>query len=491
MTIVVRQFKLRSLWRRSLALSALSACALAAPRAVFAQEPQQCVLEFESRTEPRTRLEQLPSGKYNAFQGGGVTYHCQGQGNTLVADSAEYYGEQGVLYLIGRVHYTEPRAKVNSDRMTYYQLEDRLHAEGNVYVELRSGTTMTGPAMDYYRVTPTRPLASAIATGRPRMKLIETDAQGKRGEPVDVLANVITAEGDNLVYASGRVEITRPDIISRSDSAMLDSQREFVRLTKTPTVESRTGRPFSLAGGVIDLYSRQRILQRVVATPAGHVLSQDLELLADSVDLRVRDNQLERVMAWGRSRARALSPDREIVADSIDAIMPGQVLREVRAMRKAYANSVPDTARILSSERDWMRGDSIIAQFDPIASKNGETKSRPRQIVATGEASSFYQLVSDNVVRSLPNINYVRGKIITVSFTEGEVEKVDVIEQAAGVYLEPGGPTTEGENASGTSGATMPGTKSTTTPQKNPTPKTGGKTEIKAPTTTPPTKRTP
>lgn len=459
------------------------AAILAGPRAAHAQE--QCVLQFESRTEPRTRLEQLPSGKYNAFQGGGVTYHCQGQGNTLVADSAEYYGEQGVLYLIGHVHYSEPRAKVNSDRMTYFQLEDRLHAEGTVDVTLQNGTTMTGPTMDYYRVTPTRPLARAIATGRPRMKLTETDAQGKRGEPVDVLANMITAEGDNLVFASGRVEITRPDIISRSDSAMLDSQREFVRLLKTPTVESRSGRPFSLAGGIIDLYSRQKILERVVATPAGHVLSQDLELVADSVDLRLRDNQLQRVMAWGRSRARALSPEREIIADSIDAIMPGQVLREVRAFRKAYANSVADTARILSNERDWMRGESIIAQFDPVASPKGETKPRPRQIVATGDASSFYQLVSNNIVRSPPSINYVRGKIITVSFTEGEVHTVDVIEQATGVYLEPGASETEREGEAAVPAAARP-------PQAAPAstqPKPGGKADIRTPAPKPPTKR--
>ncbi|HEY8165806.1 MAG TPA: hypothetical protein VIF83_09675 [Gemmatimonadaceae bacterium] len=459
---------------------------LAVPQRAVAQEPQQCVLQFESRTEPRTRLEQLPSGKYNAFQGGGVTYHCEGQGNTLVADSAEYYGEQGVLYLIGHVHYSEPRARVNSERMTYYQLEDRLHAEGNVDVTLRSGTTMTGPEMDYYRVTVTRPLARAVATGRPRMKLIETDAQGKPGAPVDVLANAITAEGDNLVYASGRVEITKPDMISRSDSAMLDSEHEFVQLTKTPTVESRTGRPFSLAGGTIDLYSRQRILWRVVATPGGRVISQDLELLADSVDLRVRDNQLQRVMAWGsRSRAKAVSPEREIIADSIDAVMPGQVLREVRAMRDAYVNSVADTARIESTERDWMRGESIIAQFDPVATAKGETKPRPRQIVATGDASSFYQLQSNTVVRSQPSINYVRGKIITVSFTEGEVNTVDVVEQAAGVYLEPGGSETEEGGRSAIPGASRP---TQPTPTTTP-PKTGGKTEVKTPAPKSQTKR--
>ena len=99
---------------------------------------------------------------------------------------------------------------------------------------------------------------------------------------MNVVSNTLVAEGDNLVYASGNVEILRPDIIAKGDSAFLDGQREFARLMRTPSVQSRKGRPFTLTGGVIDLYSRNRTLERVVATPSGHVVSQDLELLADS-----------------------------------------------------------------------------------------------------------------------------------------------------------------------------------------------------------------
>jgi hypothetical protein len=158
-----------------------------------------------------------------------------------------------------------------------------------------------------------------------------------------VVANTLVAEGDNLVYASGSVEVTRPDMVARSDSAFMDGQREFARLMRTPSVESRKGRKFTLTGGTIDLYSRSKSLERVLATPSGHVVSEDLELLADSVDLRVRENQLQQMMAWGRkSRARAISPDRQVIADSIDAQLPNQRLREVRASGTAYANSIPD-----------------------------------------------------------------------------------------------------------------------------------------------------
>jgi len=421
-------------------LSAMPALWLAVATPAEGQEPRQCLLEFEARgsNPPRTNAMQLPSERYNVFQGGGVTYHCQGQGNSISADSAEYYGDQSLLMLIGNVHYTEARAKVDSDRMTYFQLEDRLHAEGNVSARLQSGTTMKGPVVDYYRVTPARPLARTIATGRPRMSVVPSTSTAGRSDPVDVIANTIVAEGDNLVYASGAVQITRPDVIAKSDSAFLDGEREFARLMREPSVESRRDRPFTLRGGVIDLYSRSRKLERVVATPNGHVLSRDLELVADSVDLRIRADELERVMAWGKTtRARALSPDREIVADSIDARMPMQRLREVRAIGAAYANSAPDSLRITSTERDWMRGDSIVAEFDSIAAGDTATRPRAKRIEATGKASSYYQIATNERGRNLPNVNYVRGRVITILFDGKVVSTVDVKDQAAGVYLEP------------------------------------------------------
>lgn len=412
----------------------------AAPLVATSQTPAtQCVLQYESSSgNTRTTAVKLPSERYNFFQGGGVTYHCQGQGNTLVADSAEYYGDQNVLYMIGSVHYTEARAKVDSDRMTYYQLEDRLRAEGNVNVRTQTGTTIKGPLIDYYRATTARPQPRTIASQRPHMSIVQKSATNDNPEPTEVDANTIVAEGENLVYASGNVSIARPDLIAKSDSAFLDGTREFARLMRAPSVASRKGRPFTLTGGIIDLFSKARQLERVVATPQGHVLSQDLELVADSVDLRIKNSQLQQVMAWGsKSRARALSPDREVTADSIDARMPGQRLREVRAVGKAYANSAPDTAHIVSNERDWMRGDVVIAEFDSAAT--GDTTSRPqaKRIVATGNASSYYQLAGNPKTKTLPNVNYVRGRVITVLFADKAVSKVNVTDKASGVYLEP------------------------------------------------------
>jgi hypothetical protein len=401
--------------------------------------PRNCDLDFVNKPGNPANIKTDPvTGKRTTYLGGGIIAHCIGQGNTLTADSAEYYEAEGRLYLVGNVHYTEPRAKVDSHTMTYYQNDDHLHAEGDVVAVQSNGSTLRGPVADYYRSTPQRPLTRMFAPGRPTVTLIQRDTSG-RGRPPDtahVIANQIVMEGDSLVYASGRVEITRPDLLATGDSAFMDSGRDFARLMRQPSVKGNGTRAFTLTGGVIDVYSRNRQVERVVATPNGHALSKDLELVADSIDLRMNNNQLERAMAWGKTRAHAVSPEREIIADSIDAIMPGQRVREVRALRKAYAESNPDSG-VVSTQRDWMRGDTIVAHFDSLVTADTSSKPKIREIIAEGNARSFYQMKNSKGPQTEPSVNYVVGRIIDIMFEEGKVATVTVIEKATGVLIEP------------------------------------------------------
>jgi hypothetical protein len=411
---------------------------LAVAASATAQDiPRSCDIEFPRGTSTRANVVSSPDGQSITFLGGGIVAHCIGQGNRLTADSAEYYEGEGRLFLVGNVHYTEPRATIDAHTMTYYQGDDHLHAEGNVVAVMSTGSTLRGPSADYYRSTPQRPRARMYAPGRPTVTLVQRDTTG-RGGPADtayVVANQITTE-DSLVYASGRVQITRPDLVATGDSAFMDGGRDFARLMREPVVKGLGTRTFTLMGGVIDVYSRNRLLERVVATPNGHALSQDLELVADTVDLRIQNNQLQRVMAWGKGRARAVSPEREIVADSIDAIMPGQRVREVRALRNAYAESNPDSG-VVSTQRDWMRGDTIVARFDTLVGTDTSSRPRIREIVAEGNARSFYQMKSSKGPQTQPSVNYVRGRIIDLIFEDRKVSTVTVTDQATGVMIEP------------------------------------------------------
>src|SRR6476469_2427800 len=100
--------------------------------------------------------------------------------------------------------------------MTYFQADDHLHAEGDVVGVFSNGSTMHGPVADYFRSTPQRPVARLVAPNRPALDLVQPDTTGKQRPPAKahVDANTIVMEGDSLVYASGNVQITRPDLLA-------------------------------------------------------------------------------------------------------------------------------------------------------------------------------------------------------------------------------------------------------------------------------------
>jgi lipopolysaccharide export system protein LptA len=426
----------------SRAVLALAVCALTvvASGSLNAQEARsgQCLFVFRSRTGSPLNLVKLPSGQYNWYLGRRAEGECQAQQITVVADSVEFYGDARLLYLIGNVDYREPRLTLRSQRLTYWLNDEHLRAEGNVDATLPSGTKLTGPEADYYRPAPDiRRASRMIAPRRPTILLVETDSSGQRSDPTTLIANTVTMDNDSLVYASGRVIITRTDVVAHADSAFMDGGREYARLMKAPRIEGKGEEPFTLTGTLVELYGSQRTLTRVVSSQRARAVSKDVTLTADTLDLRLTESKMDRVYAWGPSRARAVSPEYDIVADSLDVRMPGQRVREVFAVREAFAQSTPDSTRLRTTEKDWLRGDTILARFDTVAAR-GDTTGRPqiRDLVARGNARSYYQVAAREGREAPPGINYVRGREITVTFENQEVARVSITEQAAGVYLE-------------------------------------------------------
>jgi hypothetical protein len=430
-------------------LFSILALGLAAPLAVplAAQQPLapagRCQLEFTARDEaspPRVTSVKQPSGQFNSWIGGGVIARCPAQNMTLSADSAEYFGDRRLLHLIGSVHYVEPRLTLDSRLANYFMAEERLEAQGDVHAVLPSGTTMDGPRMEYFRVAPgIRDVSTMIAPGRPTIKVVQTDSTGKPSEPVTIIANTVTMRGDSTVFASGKVEITRPDVLAKGDSASLDSRSEFARLMKGPSITARGDRPFVLTGTVIDLYGKARMVERVLSKGQAKSVSRDATLTADTLDFRMGDGRLQRVYGWGTSRSRAANPAYDIAADSIDVRMPDQRLREVHALGDAFAQSVPDTTKLHTTEHDWLRGDTVYAYFDSSASVVKDSASQPtiELLVAVGHARSYYQIAPRDTAAIGPAINYVRGERINVAFAGRTVDSVTIIGQAAGVYADP------------------------------------------------------
>jgi lipopolysaccharide export system protein LptA len=454
--------------RASLVCLGAVALALAASESLAAQEARsgQCVFTFRSRTGSPANFVRLPSGQYNWYIGRRPEGECRAQQITVVADSVEYYGDARLLYLIGNVDYREPRLTLRSRRLTYWLNDEHLRAEGNVDATLPSGTKLTGPEADYYRPAPgIRTSSRMVAPRRPTILLVETDSTGRPSDPTTLIANTVIMDNDSLVYASGRVVITRTDVVARGDSAFMDGGREYARLMKTPQIDGKGNDPFTLTGTLVELYGSQRALSRVVSSGKARAVSRDVTLTADTLDLRLTDSEMDRVYAWGRSRARAVSPEYDIVADSLDVRMPGQRVREVFAVRDAFAQSTPDSTRVRSTEKDWLRGDTIVARFDTTSPPQDTTRRpRIRDLVAHGNARSFYQVATREGRDALPAINYVRGRVITVTFEDQEVRQVGITEQAAGVYLE--SPTAAADTTLNAPRDTVPAPRPPTTPPR-------------------------
>lgn len=373
--------------------------------------------------------------------GGGITVRCPSRNIRLESDSGEMFGDDRVE-LYGRVHYDEPtRIDLRSDRLTYTLGDERVVVRGHVIAQLPNGSTLTGPEATYLRAVPrVRNLEELTASGSPTVTL---GTRNKDEKPVVVNASSIFMTGDSLVYASRNVVITRPDLVARADSAFLDGRvgAESMRLMFTPSIEGLEGRKFKLEGEVIDALSKDRKLERVVARRKGHATSQDLEIFAETIDLRMSNNAMERAIAFNSSgQAKAVAPGQTITADSIDVRMPGQKVRVVHAVRNARAESDADTVRFRTPERDWLRGETVVAWFDSTATKDTSKTPPIQRVIATHKADSaqaYYHMAAADTSIRRPAISYVRGREILIEFNDRRVGLVSVRDSVVGMYLEP------------------------------------------------------
>jgi lipopolysaccharide export system protein LptA len=401
---------------------------------------QRCILDLENLPETRALVTTDPVSKRRVTViSGGIRGRCRNQDITIRGDSAEAYEEAGLYILIGNVHYREPRVAIDAQRATYYRRDERLLLEERVHAQLqRSPATIDGPRIEYFRaVEGLRDQERVVAYSRPRLTYVENDSTGKPLAPVLMDADMIIGDGDSTFHAIGRVEMVREDLTANGDSALFDGKHNFAQLMKEPIIESRGARPYTLRGRVIDMYGAAREIERVVAIDSASAVSRDLNLRADTIDLRVHERQLERAFAFGTTGAHATTPERDLIADSLDILMPDQRIREVRAIGKAYAESDPDSTKVRSNERDWMRGDTVLAFFDTLPPPDTTSQPRMQELAASGQASALYQVPSEGGDPARPGINYVRGRVIRLFFAEGEVDRVVVVDSASGVYLEP------------------------------------------------------
>jgi len=451
-----------------------------APKPAAPAQPTPC--KFSSA---RFSTDTIAGGQQVTFAGGNVIIRCPARGIVVQGDSAERRPDGD--HMIGHAVYDDPRLHVTADFLNYFQAVERVVAVGNVKGRLPSGSTMTGPLAEWLRVMKTRPREEMFARMRPTIQLVQADttkprpgvrpapgAKPPQPDTTTVVAETVHTLGDSLIYASGSVVITRTDISATADSAFLDQQKETMRLMRDPTLLGKKERPFTLKGDLIDLFSRNHKLERVISRARAVATSDSMTLKSDTIDLRVRNDLLEHAFAWGRlSRARANSPTQNLLADSLDVTMPGQRVRLMRAVGHAFAQGKPDTVRFRVEKPDtvdWLRGDTITAHFDTLATRDTSRQTpNIRQLFAMGTASSWYHIPPTDSAERRPAINQVSAHRITIDFNKQKVAIVTAVDSVVGVYVEPrADSTTKRTNATNANAAGKAPAK-TTTPQGTPT----------------------
>ncbi|MDQ3208739.1 MAG: hypothetical protein M3Q37_09055, partial [Gemmatimonadota bacterium] len=141
--------------------------------------------------------------------------------------------------------------------------------------------------------------------------------------------------------------------------------------------------------------------------------------------------------AWGDTiRPYATSPAYAMRADSLALDTPGQQLKEVRGFGAAWLGGTIDS---ISKQRDWMRGDTVVANFVQRDSA-GTRRAALSRIVARKGAQSYHVSPSLKYPQR-PSINYARGSVIVMTMSQaakGGVDRVDVRGQVDGIQLEAG-----------------------------------------------------
>ncbi|HXD48138.1 MAG TPA: hypothetical protein VN600_05165 [Gemmatimonadaceae bacterium] len=493
-----RGCRARVLALRFAASNAVAAIALLAPgHGAFAQNARPTRCELVQQPSTRLSSDSLPGVGQVLYVGGGplsVLIKCPERGITLRGDSAQQFADHDQM--IGHATYDEPRFHVAADFLNYFHTDDRVTAAGNVHARLASGSTLDGPQAEYLHASPKiRAHDQMRAIARPTITIVERDSTGKPQPPTTVVSDSVFVDNDSLVSASANVVITRPNLSATADSAFIDQGHETMRLMKHPVLKGTTSRPFTLTGTVIDMYSKNRKLQRVLSRPNAVATSDSMTLKSDTIDLRVHDDQLDHAYAWSGgdsthagNRARVISPSQNLTADSLDVAMPNQHVRLVHAVRRALAESKPDTTRFKLDKPDtlnWLQGDTIVAHFDSLAA--GDTTKNPpiRQLVASGHASSLYHMAPSDTSIHRPAINHVVARVITIDFDQQKVGTVTTVDSVLGVYLEPKPDSTSRKRALADTVKAKPKTKPGAAPATGAKPPTSAPSK---PPSTPPAK---
>lgn len=291
----------------------------------------QCTLTWEPATDETQSVSiRDPAGGHVTHVSGGMVWTC---GTAVMeADSAVRYEAQQRVEMFGDVRYRDTIRTLESERLDYFQIGDRVVATGDVRLErLGSGSTLEGPRVEFLRAV-SGVAERTLATGRPHMVL--RSEEDPDAPPFEVDADRTVFAGEERAAAWGDVVIERPDLRATADSAFFDLDGGEGVLHGSPRA---TGERFELAGDTIRLRFREGDLEDVWALGSGRATGEAFEVLGETVRIRVEDDEVDGVWAFGPERALAVSPPHRLYGDSLRFFLAEGRLDTIVAVGRAAA----------------------------------------------------------------------------------------------------------------------------------------------------------
>ena len=159
-----------------------------APALLAAQESKRCRFRVQFVGDSGHQVQ--AGGVTNYYAGGGVIITCDGTSVRMESDSVAAYGGR-IVQFIGKVHYVDSTVTLTADNGTYYKDGERWEARGNVVTtNLKTGSTLKGPSLDYYRaVKGVRDTVEVYATIRPTINYVTKDSAGNPQEPYVIVGD--------------------------------------------------------------------------------------------------------------------------------------------------------------------------------------------------------------------------------------------------------------------------------------------------------------
>jgi len=350
------------------------------------------------------------------------------------ADSVHYVEDAGTITLIGHARYLERGNEITARQLQYIEQDAHIIATGDVHIRTKR-STLTSQLANYFRPVPgIRPASSAFAVGGPPHAVLRDTAGSKDTSVTIIDGQRISMAADSIFGAKGNAVINRTDLTAKADSIEANSAKQTMRLLGgNPHVEGLGTNKFSLDGNVLDVFGRERAIERLLAKGKAVAVNDSLKLTSDTLDIRMSRNHIDSVAAWGGGVAHATSPDRDIRGKRIDLSMPGGRMRRLFAVGAARADSKPDST-VHSPERDWIEGDTLTATF----TVPKDTTKRPQldTVIARGKARSFYHVAPKEKADTIGGINYSSGTRIDIALKANGKQDVHVIGQVHGMSLE-------------------------------------------------------